>query len=152
MSIAEDALLHYLELADDPNWNFSGASPTTLRDIEKRIEDLGEHALWVRDSTGNVVAHVAVSVTDGIGQLEVAVAKKWRRNAIGSALVRAGEDIARANGARAMYQVGVKETNDASIALCLTNGYKLAPQSGRDGNFEWSAGDGYLVFSKDLEV
>lgn len=152
MSLAEDALFHYLELADDPNWNYTGESPTTLREVERRLQDLGEHALWVRDSSGNVCAHVAVSVTDGIGQLEVAVSKKYRRNSLGSALVRAGEEIARANGARAMFQVGVRSSNKASIALCFSNGYELAPPCGTDGDFSWAVGDGYLVFTKNLEV
>ncbi len=109
----------YAAVADEGRW-LGGEGPVDTDDHRRRWEARlasGDGVPLVAEADGVVVGQVNVDLTPyGVASLGMLVDRGWRRRGVGSALVRAAIDAARAHGCHKV-SLQVWPHNEAALAL-----------------------------------
>jgi RimJ/RimL family protein N-acetyltransferase len=87
-------------------------------DVEARAARFGLEGTFVAEAGGRMVGQISVQPSrHGYAELGMLVARDWRGRGVGSALMQAGIDWARARGDLHKLSLGVFAHNTAAIAL-----------------------------------
>ena len=116
----------YAAVADEGRW-LGGEGPVDTDDHRRRWEARlasGDGVPLVAEADGVVVGQVNVDLTPyGVASLGMLVDRGWRRRGVGSALVRAAIDAARAHGCHKV-SLQVWPHNEAALALYRGLGFE----------------------------
>ena len=116
----------YATVADEGRW-LGGEGPIDRGDLRRRWEvrhASGEGVQLVAEADGVVVGQVSLDVAPyGVASLGMLVDGAWRRQGVGTALVRAAVDAARAHGCHKV-SLQVWPHNEAALALYRDLGFE----------------------------
>jgi ribosomal protein S18 acetylase RimI-like enzyme len=92
-------------------------------DVNERARSWRLDGTLVTDASGEIVGSIHVEASPhGFGDIDMAVAREWRGRGVGSALLRAAIECARARGLHKL-QLSVFPHNAAGIALYRKYGF-----------------------------
>ena len=93
-------------------------------DIDARAAGWNLDGAFLAEANGEIVGSLHVQASrHGYAEIGMAVARDWRGKGVGSALLTAAEDYARARGDIHKLSLGVFAHNDRAIALYRKHGF-----------------------------